>query len=215
MDITPNVFTLGDENDPQHVYEDLELVEHINDCFANIGKKLADDISNKLNGNQTFLFEHLVTNNLSDKISSVTITRDELVNVLKLIDVNKSAAIENVRSKVIIDAYMVQRDRMLKIYNGSLTHCMYPASWKRSTVIPLAKVNVPKTASDMRPISPLPLLGKIIEHIISNRLKTFLKEHNILTEKQHGLEKKDQLYQRLLSFYTTYIIIYPKVMTPI
>ena len=66
-------------------------------------------------------------------------------------------------------------------------------SWKRSTVIPWAKVNVPKTASDMRPISLLPLPGKIMEHIISNRLKTFLKEHNILTEKQHGFRKKNSI----------------------
>ena len=184
------MFTLGDENDPHHTFEDLELVEHINEYFANIGKKLADEITSKVMLNQTFSFEQLVTNNFSDKISNIPITGDELINVIKSVDVNKSSAIENVRSKVIIDAYMVQLNRILKIYNGSLTHCIYPMSWKRSTVIPLWKINFPKSASDMRPISLLPLPGKIMEHIISNRLKTFLQDHNILTEKQHGFREK-------------------------
>ena len=199
-DHTPNVMILRDEFDPQRTFEDMDLAEHINEYFTNIGNKLADVITNRIDGNQQHSYEQLVLNNFNDTISNIPISRDELKHALKLVDISKSSAIENIRSKVIVDAYMVQLDRMLKVYNGSLTRCIYPMGWKRSTVIPLSKINVPKSASDMRPISLLPLPGKIMERIISNRLKQYLQDHDILTEKQHGFRKKRSTLSAIVEF---------------
>ena len=41
----------------------------------------------------------------------------------------------------------------------------------------------------MRPISLIPLPGKIFEHLISARLKLYLDRNNVLTSKQHGFRK--------------------------
>ena len=42
----------------------------------------------------------------------------------------------------------------------------------------------------MRPISLLPLPGKILEHIIIKRLKNYLEINTILTNKQHGFRRR-------------------------
>ena len=65
----------------------------------------------------------------------------------------------------------------------------FPEAWKRSIVVPLPKIKTPKYASDMRPISLIPLPGKIMEHLISFRFKDYLDRHNILTSRQHGFRK--------------------------
>ena len=74
-------------------------------------------------------------NNFTDKITNTLITQDELMKVLSSID-SKSSALENIRSKVIIDAFFVQTDRILKVYNVLLTRCFYPADWENSNVVP-------------------------------------------------------------------------------
>ena len=106
-----------------------------------------------------------------------------------MIDKNKSSAITNIRANVVIDAFEAQLERIMRLFNLSLLTSIYPQSWKVSIVVPLSKVNFPQNASDLRPISLLPLPGKIMEHLISNRLKLFLQQNSTLTECQHGFRR--------------------------
>ena len=190
--------TLSDENGVV-MSIDHELVNHINDYFANIGNVLATNIKTSQMNGDNILYD-MVLNNDTDNITNLLIMQDEFLKVLNEIDINKSSAIENIRAMVIIDAYKGQLPRIIRLYNGSLTRCIFPRKWKKGTVVPLPKVNIPKTASDLRPISLLPLPGKILEHIISNRLKTFLYTNNILTEKQHGFRKNRSTLSAIVEF---------------
>ena len=52
----------------------------------------------------------------------------------------------------------------------------------------------------MRPISLLPLPGKILEIIISKRLKHFLRANNILCTRQHGFRKKRSTLSAIVEF---------------
>ena len=49
-----------------------------------------------------------------------------------------------------------------------------PSSWKVGHVIPVAKVNAPKTVKDFRPISLRPSLSKAFEHILNDQITTNL-----------------------------------------
>ena len=193
-DSLSNVHTLLDDNGDL-INTDWELVNHINEYFANIGNKLANEIKNKPSFDNTQLFPHMVLNNNSDDITNRPIEQNEILEIIKEIDINKSSAIENVRAMVIIDAFKAQLDRITRLYNGSLTRCIFPTRWKKGTVVPLPKINIPKTASDMRPISLL--------HIISKRLKSFLNNTKTLTEKQHGFKKNRSTLSAIVEFLHT------------
>ena len=54
---------------------------------------------------------------------------------------------------------------------------------------PIPKVKIPVHASDMRPISFIPLPGKILEHMISKRLNKFVFDNKVLSDNQHGFRK--------------------------
>ena len=59
--------------------------------------------------------------------------------------------------------------------NKVLIHNIFPDSRNITTVIPLTKVENPKSPSELRPISLplLPVIGKIMERIIHDQLKTY------------------------------------------
>ena len=70
--------------------------------------------------------------------------------------------------------------------------------WKQCMVTMIPKKGDQQNIKSYRPISSTPCLMKIFEKIISERLKTFLKDKNILIKQQSGFrdnrQTKDNLY---------------------
>jgi ribonuclease HI len=63
---------------------------------------------------------------------------------------------------------------LLRLYNLCLTEGRFPSMWKIASIIPLPKVARPTAPAHFRPISLLPALGKILEHLIRSRLTWIL-----------------------------------------
>ena len=66
---------------------------------------------------------------------------------------------------------------------------MFPSEWKLATVVPLPKDGDLSQCTNYRPISLLPMPGKILEQIIHNRINSFCDENNILVQYQGGFRK--------------------------
>ena len=186
-DETIEVTSLTDETTGQ-TYTSEGLADYINTYFTNIGCDLANAIASRRN-DVTGLGIHTVANVYVDGITGVEISEVEFRNAMKSIDINKSSAVPNIRASVILDTYDIIFERILRLYNVSLNSLIFPNAWKISIVVPLPKVNNPETASDMRPISLIPLPGKIMEHLVSRRLKNFIHNNEILSKNQHGFRK--------------------------
>ena len=71
--------------------------------------------------------------------------------------------------------------------------------WKKSNVIPIHKKNDKQDIRNYRPVSLLPIFGKIYEKIILNSIFKFLELHNLLSEKQSGFRPNDSCVYQLLS----------------
>ena len=79
--------------------------------------------------------------------------------VLKMVDQNKSSALTDIRTGVIVDAFSSERDRVLHLYNLSTSTSTFPKKWKTGTVVSHPKINNPKCALYMRPISLMLIPG--------------------------------------------------------
>lgn len=75
------------------------------------------------------------------------------------------------------------------IINCCLELGHFPDLWKEALIIPLPKSNDVNCLSDLRPISILPILSKILEKIVHKQLFEFVNENNILHENQSGFRK--------------------------
>ena len=91
---TTSIHSLSGESSNTVIEQGIELAEHVNEFFANVGRKLADDIRNNIRGAPPLL--HTVLNDNQDNILRDPVTADKLLCILNNIDISKSSAIENV-----------------------------------------------------------------------------------------------------------------------
>lgn len=75
------------------------------------------------------------------------------------------------------------------IINSSIMTGIFPESWKLAMVRPIPKSNDPSSCQDLRPISLLPCLSKVLEKAVSLQLAKYLEDNNILPQKQSGFRK--------------------------
>ena len=76
------------------------------------------------------------------------------------------------------------------ICNIMLKSGIFPNQLKITKVVPLYKSKDKQNVANYRPISILPAFSKIAEKLIYSRIESFLDEHNIITESQHGFRTK-------------------------
>ena len=75
------------------------------------------------------------------------------------------------------------------IFNHIIMTSTFPSCWKIGHVIPVAKVSAPKSVNDFRPISLLPSISKIFEHILHNQIHSYLDRFSLLDPFQSGFRK--------------------------
>lgn len=75
------------------------------------------------------------------------------------------------------------------LFNRSIDTCTFPETWKIVYIIPLNKIPLPRSPSDMRPIANLSHLAKVFERIVANQLVTYLEGNSLLDKYQSGFRK--------------------------
>uniref|UniRef100_A0A2A4IWQ4 Reverse transcriptase domain-containing protein n=1 Tax=Heliothis virescens TaxID=7102 RepID=A0A2A4IWQ4_HELVI len=75
------------------------------------------------------------------------------------------------------------------IINKSIETCTFPSLWRHAVVCPIPKTGEPVTFKDLRPISILPCLSKILERVVYLQVIEYLEANSILPEFQSGFRK--------------------------
>ncbi|KAL0879390.1 hypothetical protein ABMA27_003151 [Loxostege sticticalis] len=73
--------------------------------------------------------------------------------------------------------------------NRSILECTFPELWKVAIVKPLPKTSQPTSVQELRPISILPCLSKILERVVCDQLTKYLEKQDILPHYQSGFRK--------------------------
>lgn len=75
------------------------------------------------------------------------------------------------------------------IFNSCLRTGYFPDTWKKAELVVIHKPGKnTKEVRNYRPISLLPILGKMLETIIKRRLSSFLESNNIIPDFQFGFQ---------------------------
>lgn len=77
-----------------------------------------------------------------------------------------------------------------KLINKSISLSTFPDMWKVAIVRPIPKTANPSELKDLRPVSILPCLSKILEKAVCEQLTRFLEDNNILPQMQSGFRKR-------------------------
>ena len=96
--------------------------------------------------------------------------------------------------KICDDSIFKPLDLILK---SCLENGKFPIEWKKANVVPLYKKK--QTAiENCRPISLLPVCGKILERLIYNKMFEFFTENELISQNQSGFKPGDSCISQLL-----------------
>ena len=95
---------------------------------------------------------------------------------------------------------------LLKLFSKCVEASEFPSCWKIASVVPVPKKGCDSAQpSSYRPISLLPIAGKIFEALINKTLVNFLEAHELLSDMQYGF-RHSRSTGDLLSYVTEHII---------
>lgn len=159
-----------------------ETVTIINNFFANIGKNNNINGVNYTSQNQLDPTPDETMENFC-KMDSIT-----LINILKELNKSKSSGIEEINSTIIFDAIHSIHEIFVKVINLSLETGVFPESWKTARIAVLPKKADCRKLDNLRPISILPILGKIIEKHVKKQLVEYFEFNSLFYKFQFGFQ---------------------------
>ena len=113
-------------------------------------------------------------------------TEDEVFGIVLFLDSNKSSGPSDINAKCLQLTISSIVTSIVRIINLSLQDGTVPSGWKAANVTPVFKKGDMQDPTNYRPISVIPVLGKILERVMYTRLMVFLSENNILNPFQSG-----------------------------
>ena len=108
--------------------------------------------------------------------------------VLKIIKTIKSNAlgVDGVSLNMVLLTLPQTLYVITAIVNLSIKTGIFPKIWKDSIIKPIPKVSHPTEFKDLRPVSILPFMSKILEKVVCMQINEYLLSNNILPTKQSG-----------------------------
>lgn len=122
---------------------------------------------------------------VTDKLYFSLTTESEILSILRGIKSN-STGIDGITAKMIVLCCPTILPFLCHVVNYSIEHSVFPDVWKCALVTPINKTSNPRQLSHLRPISILPLLSKVCERVIAERLRHHLDLFDILPDCQSG-----------------------------
>lgn len=111
----------------------------------------------------------------------------------------KSSGIDNINITMVRLLCPFIIPHITHIINFCLVNSVFPDLWKKGKIIPIAKTKNPNTIDELRAITILPILSKILEVIVSIQMKTHLIKYKILPDIQSGFREGFSCGTALLS----------------
>ena len=128
---------------------------------------------------------NFIANNITDHIRRLNINKahghdDIPVRLLKICD-----------NAISLPLYI--------IFKNCISKGNFPKKWKKGNIIPIHKKNERNLITNYRPVSLLPICGKIFEKIIFDNLYGYVLKNNFISDKQSGYRNNDSTVKQLLS----------------
>ena len=139
---------------------------------------------------------HFLTNHRLDKAN---FDSAKILSVIRSLNVNKAHGWDevSVRMVKICDEALVLPLQI--IFKSSSDTRMFPNYWKRGNLTPVHKKGDKWKVGNYRPISLLPILGKIFEKCIYDSIYSYFEQNDLFSSCQSGFRKNDSCISQLLS----------------
>ena len=171
-----------------------EICEAFNEHFANAGKKV-----------QASIGAH--SDNITRPLPSVKdgfkfpiVTETQICNLVQKMTCKRSTGPDGVSNYLLKKLISVIKTPLCVIFNKSLQSGVFPDLMKLARVLPLFKSGDQSIPDNYRPISLLPVLSKVLEKIVYQRMVEYLDKNNVIFPRQFGFRKGYSTSDAVLNF---------------
>ena len=170
------------------IYERRIIANEFNKHYTSIASKMnenkhqsnSDHTINKNTSYYNFL------NNKQSPLGSIFIedcTTEEIVTIISELDNGKAS---NIPIKIIKKTSTIISPILMKLINKNMKTGNFPSEFKLGRISPIFKKGDEELIENYRPVSTIPIFGKIFEKVIYSRLHSFLTCKHILNDNQFG-----------------------------
>ena len=132
-------------------------------------------------------------------LSSCHFTKDDILRIINNLDPNK----DHGHDEFSIRLLKICGDSICKplsiIFRSCLRTGIFPLEWKKANIVPIHKKGDKQTVINYRPVSLLPVCGKISERLLYNEMLNLFLENDLISQKQSGFRSGDSCINQLLS----------------
>ena len=162
---------------------------YFNSFFASLCTPLNNN--NKVPGSQTCITD--------SKLSSLQFEDKDIIEIIRSLDINKAHGHDDISVWLLKICDLAIIKPLSIIFRNCINHSTFPDLWKKSNICPIHKKGDKQIINNYRPVSLLPICGKIFERLIFNSLFEYLEKYKLLSAHQSGFRVNDSCVDQLLS----------------
>ena len=137
-----------------------------------------------------------MTNN---RLYSITFSQDDIAKMIQNLDSGKAHGHYNI-SIHMLNIYGSAIYKPLAIILKQLVDTgISPSEWKKGNIVPIHKKSDKQTLKNYRPVSLLPICGKILEQLMFNEMFKLFIENELILSNQSGFKPGDSCVNQLVS----------------
>ena len=162
------------------------IAEKFNNYFVSLASNLNYETYNEIPITSFPTFESYLSNSCESSIFMDDCNEQEILGIINDLQNGKASDIPIVAIKV---AHTVLSSYLTTLSNCYFASGIFPKVLKISKIAPIHKKENKELIENYRPVSTLPVFGKIFEKLIYSRLYRFLTYKGILSDAQFGFRK--------------------------
>ena len=139
---------------------------------------------------------HYLTDN---RLSSASFSQDDIAKIIQNLDPNKAHGHDNISIRMLKICGSSIYKPLEMIFKQCIETGVFPSEWKKANIVPIHKKGDKQTLENYRPVSLLPICGKILERLMFNEMFNFFIENKLISSNQSGFKPGDSCINQLLS----------------
>ena len=132
-------------------------------------------------------------------LSTIKVSEEQILYMIRVLDPNKACCWDGISSHMIKigDSSIVSPLEIM--FDTCICERTFAEKWKMSNICPIHKKELKNVKENYRPISLLPILGKMFEKVIFDSLYDYFVNNKLPTPRQSGFIEGDSYVNQLLA----------------
>ena len=134
------------------------------------------------------------TNNILD---TIVFSEEDIYKIIKNLDPHEAHGHDMISFRMIKLRGISICKPLKTVFQNCLRSGKFSSEWKKTNVVPTLKKGDKQCIKNYRPVSRLPVCGKVFERLLYNKMFPVFSENELISPKQSGFRPGDSCTNQL------------------